>query len=571
MRSSIRVKLLAAFALDLVLMVSLGWFAAQQMARMNERAAFVEQQTIPSLDRVARIATVINSYRVRQLEYLIYSNLADKERSKQKMGALEQAMAGYFADYQPLINAPREDARFRAVATAWDAVVAANYQRFIPAVALANSGSVQPFYSRMNPLYDQLERAMAQLAEENQSQATDALDEVRSAYEGARSFILADTVATSVISGALGLILSGRIALRISRLTGATARVAAGELDRTVEVMSQDELGRLAQSFNQMVESLRAQRSALQQRNSEIQASLRRQEQLTEDLILRQQAEEAAHRAQTAAEAANQAKSMFLATMSHELRTPLNAILGYAQLMRMARGAVAIDDLELDPLERILAAGRHLTALITNVLDFSKIEQGKIELSIKEVAVAGLLREAVDVVAPLAQRQANTLRVIDAPDLGVMTTDPGKLRQILINLLANAAKFTDHGVITLHAWRAERAAPAGDGQPSDLIFEVSDTGIGIAPEHLGQLFQPFSQLDASVTRRYEGTGLGLALSRQLCLTLGGDVSVVSELNRGTTFTVRLPAVAPARPPTQPHRAVEAPARPRADRSEQVFA
>ncbi len=566
MRSSIRFKLLMAFALDLFLIVSLGWFAAQQMARMNERASFVEQQTIPSLDRVARITTVINSYRVRQLEYLIYSNPADKERSKQKMGELEQAMAGYFADYQPLINTASEDTRFRTVASAWAALVATNYQRFIPAVALANTGSVQPFYSRMNPLYDQLELAMVQLSEENQSQATDALDDVRSAYGGARSFILADTIATILISGALGLILSGRIARRISRLTSATARVAAGELDRTVEVMSRDELGLLAQSFNQMVDSLREQRGALEQRNTELHTSLSRQEQLTADLLLRQQAEEAAHRAQAAAEAANQAKSMFLATMSHELRTPLNAILGYAQLMRMRRGAVSSEDLELDPLERILAAGRHLTALITNVLDFSKIEQGKIELTISAVAVAGLLREAVDVVAPLVQRHANELRVIYPPDLGVMQTDAGKLRQILINLLGNAAKFTDHGVITLHAWRDEATQPV-----AAICFEVSDTGIGIAPEHLGRLFQPFSQVDDSVTRRYEGTGLGLALSRQLSQTLGGDISVVSERNRGTTFTVRLPVAAPARPPTHSHNPVETLARPRADLGEKVFA
>jgi signal transduction histidine kinase len=566
MRSSIRLKLLVAFALDLFLIVSLGWFAAQQMARMNARAAFVEQQTIPSLDRVARITTVINSYRVRQLEYLIYSNLADKERSKQKMGELEQAMAGYFADYQPLINSASEDTRFRAVATAWDAVVEANYQRFIPAVALANTGSVQPFYSRMNPLYDQLEVAMTHLAEENQVQATDALDDVRSAYDGARSFILADTVVTMILSGAIGLILSGRIALRISRLTSATARVAAGELDRKVEVMSQDELGRLAQSFNQMVDSLRAQRGALEQRNTELHASLSRQEQLTADLLLRQQAEEAAHRAQAAAEAANQAKSMFLATMSHELRTPLNAILGYAQLMRMARGTAPPDQSELDPLERILAAGRHLTALITNVLDFSKIEQGKIELTIKEVAVAGLLREVVDVVAPLVQRHANELRVIYPPDLGVMHTDAGKLRQILINLLGNATKFTDHGVITLHAWRDEATHPA-----AAICFEVSDTGIGIAPEHLGRLFQPFSQVDDSVTRRYEGTGLGLALSQQLSQTLGGSISVASELDRGTTFTVRLPTEAPARQPVHAPSIAGAHARPYADLSEKVYA
>ena len=166
----------------------------------------------------------------------------------------------------------------------------------------------------------------------------------------------------------------------------------------------------------------------------------------------------------------------------------------------------------------------------------------------------GQATTALDVVAPLAQQQANELRVMYAPDVGIMTTDAGKVRQILINLLANAAKFTDQGVITLHAWRDNRtphvAASAGasiDNLPVPaVIFEVSDTGIGIAPDHLVRLFQPFSQVDASVTRRYEGTGLGLALRRQLCLALGGTISVVSAPDCGTTFMVCLPVEAPTR-------------------------
>ncbi len=534
-RSSIRAKLLIAFAIDLLLLVSLGWFAAQQMARMNERASFVERQTIPSLDRVARIATVINAYRVRQLEYLIYSNEADKGRSKQKMGELEREMNGYFADYRPLITTDREGVRFSVVVDAWRAVVEANYQRFIPAVSLANTGSVQPFYSRINPLYDQLDRAMAQLSEERQGQATSALDEVRSAYEGARSFILADTAATIILSGAIGLILSGRIALRIRRLTGATARVAAGELDRKVEIVSQDELGVLAQSFNQMVDSLREQRGALEQRNGELQTSLTRQEQLTADLVRGKQAEEDAQRAQAAAEAASQAKSMFLATISHELRTPLNAILGYAQLMRLrAKSEHALAE-DIEQLDRILSAGRHLTTLISNVLDFSKIEQGKIDLSIGRVDISALVREVTDIVVPLMQQQQNALRIDCPPDIGTMEIDAPKLRQVLFNLLSNAAKFTENGTVTLRVGRECLDLP------ETLTFSVSDTGIGIAADQMDKLFQPFSQIDASVTRPFDGTGLGLALSRQLCLALGGDIDVESVIGHGSTFRVRLPA------------------------------
>lgn len=535
MRNSLRAKLLGAFALDLLLMVGLGWFAFQQMSLMNARATFVEQQTIPSLDTIAQITTVINRYQVRQLEYLIYSNPYDKERSRQKMAELEAEMGGYLATYQPLITSEAERAQFTAVAEAWQHVVDANYQRFIPAVALANTGSVQPFYSRMNPLYDTLNQRMEQLSGEGQAQATNALEDVRSTYFNARNVIIGDTALTILISAAIGLVLSGRIAQRIGRLTGATAGVAAGDLDRRVDVVSRDELGILAQGFNHMVESLREQRSALEQRNTELQVSLHRQEQLTTELIRGKQAEEEAQRAQAAAEAASQAKSMFLATMSHELRTPLNAILGFAQLLKMG---VASDDVTMrnEHLDRILAAGRHLTTLISNVLDFSKIEQGKIELNITPVDIGSLVREVANITSSLIQQQNNSLHIICPADIGQMDTDGAKLRQVLLNLLGNAAKFTEQGSVTIRVRRDTSAI----ARTSGIFFEIIDTGIGIKAEHLSQLFQPFSQVDSSVRRRFDGTGLGLALSRQFCRALGGDISVESRPGHGSTFRVYLP-------------------------------
>ncbi|WP_129629379.1 sensor histidine kinase [Candidatus Oscillochloris fontis] len=543
MRTSLRAKLLAGFAIDLVLMILLGWFASQQMGRMNERATFVEQQTIPSLDTIARMSTVINRYQVGQLEYLIYSNPYDKDRSRQKMGDLEAEMERYFADYQPLITSDEEQRRFEAVLVAWQRVVTANYERFIPAVALANTGSVQPFYSRMNPLYGDLSEAMEALSAEGQTQATSALEEVRATYLSAQTVIIGDTGLTILISAVIGLVLSGRIALRIGRLTSATAQVAAGDLDRQVEVVSRDELGTLAQSFNQMVTSLREQRSILEQRNEELHTSLLRQEQLTADLVRGKQAEEEAQRAQAAAEAASQAKSMFLANMSHELRTPLNAILGYAQLLKMGVGA---GDPEAQGcyLDSILGAGRHLTSLISNVLDFSKIEQGKIELHIGPVEIAPLIHEVADIVTPLVQQQKNELRVNMPPDIGSMLTDGPKVRQVLFNLLSNAAKFTEAGTISLEV-------NALDESPAMIEFAVIDTGIGISAEHLQQLFQPFSQVDSSVTRRVDGTGLGLALSRQLCRALGGEISVTSEPGHGSTFRVVLPVGDLIEEPAQP--------------------
>ncbi len=529
MRTSLRTKLLAGFAVDLLLMILLGWFASQQMGRMNERATFIEQQTIPSLDIIARMSSVINRYQVGQLEYLIYSNPYDKDRSRQKMGDLEAEMDGYVADYQPLITSDEERLRFEAVLVAWQRVVTANYERFIPAVELANTGSVQPFYSRMNPLYGDLSIAMDALSVEGQSQATSALEDVRAAYLSARTVIIGDTGLTILISAVIGLVLSGRIAMRIGRLTSATAQVAAGDLDRQVDVVSRDELGTLAQSFNQMVMSLREQRTILEQRNAELHTSLLRQEQLTADLVRGKQAEEEAQRAQAAAEAASQAKSMFLANMSHELRTPLNAILGYAQLLKMGVGT-GDPEAQATYLDSILGAGRHLTSLISNVLDFSKIEQGKIELHIGPVEVEPLIREVADIIHPLVRQQQNELTIHIESEIGTILTDGPKLRQILVNLLSNAAKFTEAGTISLHVHAAAEM----------IEFAVIDTGIGISAEDLSKLFQPFSQVDSSVTRRVDGTGLGLALSRQLCRALGGDISVESEAGHGSTFRVVLP-------------------------------
>jgi signal transduction histidine kinase len=530
----IRAKLLGAFALDLLLMILLGLVASQQMATMNARASFVAEHTIPALGVVAALKTHSNEYRVNQLEFMLYTSDSDKDRSLKRMLEIETRMQASLDAYRPLINSAAEQARFEQVEQSWKTLVQTNHDSFIPDAIQNNTGSVRPFYSRLNPLYTSLERAIVGLNDESELQAADSLAVVQQAYDRARYFIMADTMITLVISAIIGMVLSGGIAMRIGRLTAAANKVAGGDLERQVEVKSNDELGQLGRAFNQMIMGLRSQRHALEEHNQALQRSLERQEQLTADLIRGRQAEEQAQRAQSAAEAASQAKSMFLATMSHELRTPLNAILGYAQLMQLSRGTDHATTSELDPVERILAAGRHLKALINNVLDFSKIEQGKIDLHLTPVDLAALAREAADVVAPLVERQHNQLQLDCAPELGSSQTDADKLRQVLINLLANAAKFTEHGTITLRAARVD----------AGIAFEVIDTGIGIAPADQERIFQPFSQVDASVTRRYEGTGLGLALCRELCRALGGTISVSSTPGQGSTFRVWLPASAP---------------------------
>ena len=238
-------------------------------------------------------------------------------------------------------------------------------------------------------------------------------------------------------------------------------------------------------------------------------------------------------RARDASEAANRAKSQFLANMSHELRTPLNAILGYAELVREEAEERGLKEFTPD-LERIGAAGRHLLTLINDVLDLSKIEAGKIELVTASFPVRRVVDDVRATVEPLVARKSNTLTVSCPDAVGTMHSDETRIRQVLFNLLSNASKFTERGTITLDVSRT-----------GDLMtFAVSDTGIGMTPEQQDRLFEAFVQADASIAARFGGTGLGLAISRRLCRLMGGDIGVSSEIGRGTTFTVRLPATAP---------------------------
>jgi PAS domain S-box-containing protein len=238
--------------------------------------------------------------------------------------------------------------------------------------------------------------------------------------------------------------------------------------------------------------------------------------------------------ARHAAETASEAKSQFLASMSHELRTPLNAILGYSEMLQEDAGDAGQEDFVRD-LEKIHSAGRHLLTLINDVLDLSKIEAGKMELHLETFEVRPALDSVATTVAPLVEQNANVLRLDLAEDLGAMRADGTRVRQVLLNLLSNASKFTERGTVTLRAER--QALPGGD----QLVFAVTDTGIGMTPEQLGRLFQAFAQAEASTASKYGGTGLGLAISRKFCEMMGGEITVESIPEKGTTFTVRLPA------------------------------
>ncbi|SEH48595.1 HAMP domain-containing protein [Rhizobium tibeticum] len=237
--------------------------------------------------------------------------------------------------------------------------------------------------------------------------------------------------------------------------------------------------------------------------------------------------------ARDAAMAATQAKSKFLASMSHELRTPLNAILGITEMLQEDASEAGQGEL-IEPLQRVARAGKHLLKLINEVLDLSKIEAGRLELHVEEFNIAGVVQDAAMTAQPLAQKNRNRI-IIRCPDeIGNMRADQLRVRQILLNLLSNACKFTENGKVTIGATCA--TLDEGDG----VIFTVADTGIGMTPEQMANLFQEFSQADSSTTRKYGGTGLGLAISQRLCRAMGGRITVDSTPGSGTRFTVWLP-------------------------------
>ncbi|OQW91607.1 MAG: hypothetical protein BWK79_16500 [Beggiatoa sp. IS2] len=249
------------------------------------------------------------------------------------------------------------------------------------------------------------------------------------------------------------------------------------------------------------------------------------------------------------AEAANLAKSQFLANMSHELRTPMNAIIGYSEILKEDAEELGLDNFIAD-LEKIHSSAKHLLGLINNVLDLSKIESGKMELFLETFDVEFLIQEVVATVQPLVEKNTNTLHVRVANKLGKMRADLTKTRQILLNLLSNAAKFTEQGTIRLEIARD------GQNQEAFIFFYIGDDGIGMTNEQQKKLFQPFTQVDASTTRRYGGTGLGLTITKEFAEMMGGTISVVSEFGQGSLFTVRLPVEVKMAPTAQTDETVE---------------
>jgi signal transduction histidine kinase len=293
-------------------------------------------------------------------------------------------------------------------------------------------------------------------------------------------------------------------------------RLELYRLDREMQGRQQSE-GQLRRTHDDLEARIEERTIALTRANRKME----------QEIKVRRQAEEQALEA-------NRIKSSFLANMSHELRTPLNAIIGYSEILLEDTDTPERRKLR-DDIHKIHGAAAHLLALISDVLDLSKIESGKMDINAEHFPLTEVLESVMVTVAPLAERNGDTIKLRSPRELGAIKTDRTKLHQILANLLSNACKFTSNGRIELSV------QDVVEGGRRWFEFAVRDTGIGIAPEVQERLFTPFVQADSSTTRKFGGTGLGLAISRHYARMLGGDITVKSELGQGSTFTLRLPS------------------------------
>jgi urea ABC transporter urea binding protein len=344
---------------------------------------------------------------------------------------------------------------------------------------------------------------------------------------------LVGALVLSSIAGIVACVSVSAIIRNLGLLRETAQLMASGDLTARSPVVSNDAIGVLSSTLNTMAQQISSLLKGLEVRQRQL-------EERSGELEI----------AKNAAEAANRAKSTFLANMTHELRTPLNAIIGYSELLQEEALELGEEEFVMD-LASINMAGKQLLNIISDILDISKIEAGKMTLFLETVDVLNLVDQVVTTVLPLVGKNGNTLSVNCDRDIGTIYADSAKLRQALLNLASNAAKFTDRGKITINVWKEEwEVLPVENSEDlSDIdsefhkysiVFQVTDTGIGMTDDQVSRLFGAFAQADDSTTRRYGGTGLGLTISRKFCQMMGGDIAVESEFDCGSTFTIRLP-------------------------------
>ncbi|MEM9482440.1 MAG: ATP-binding protein [Cyanobacteria bacterium P01_F01_bin.116] len=360
-------------------------------------------------------------------------------------------------------------------------------------------------------------QSLALLAEINQKEAFGP------ARILARNILLIGFAATGLLLSGI-YILSRRITQPIAAITEAAIQLENGQLEQSIPVVSQDEIGLLSQAFNRMAQQLKESFAALEMSNQELEARVKARTAELEE-------------AKDAAESATRTKSTFLANMSHELRTPLNSIIGYSEILQ-EEAEMAGDEISIPDLRKIQGSSKHLLNLINSILDLSKIEAGRMELCLEPVNLADIVQDVLDTIYPIAEPKFNTIEVDTTNSAETIESDPDKLRQCLLNLMSNANKFTKNGQLSL------TLKTITDADDTYLEITVADNGIGMEQHQLKTIFEAFTQADTTSTRRYGGTGLGLTITREFVRMLGGTISAQSEVGKGSTFNILIPQVIP---------------------------
>jgi len=489
----VQAKLLVAFLTIAALLVAVGAVGLQGLREVNDRT-----------EQLIKLQRKIEAYRQVQHDttgqlYSVASALVSTDERTLDSTLRQLNQFGYDVDRLEFVAKDEVELleQFRQ-----------DYNRFVEVVGqvveLIRAGRVTDAHDmqlrQASPLADRLERLTNQLVNKAEADMVAGIEASTQAYSAARIIVIAFALGSIALALGLGYAISWSLIGPVKQIEAQLDQVARGDFTPRVQVANRDELGALAANVNRTSEEL--------------------------------------GRVYQQLESFSRNKSQFLASMSHELRTPLNAIIGLSEMM-VSNAARFGTEKVTEPLKRIHRAGTHLLGLVNQVLDLSKIEAGKLELNPDTVKLAPLIDEVVGTARHLAEQKKNRLVAQCPSDLGSVTVDPMRLRQILLNLLSNACKFTNEGEVSL---QVKRAALNGHGV---VEFAVADTGIGMTAEQMGKLFQEFSQAEATTARDYGGTGLGLAITRKLCQMMGGDVTVSSEVGKGSVFVVRLPA--------EPHR------------------